>query len=262
MIYLNYLEASWDEFRDAIINKNSLILISIGCLEEHGPHLPLSTDCIIGDKICEIVAKQNNIILGPPIQFGVSRTTQGFPGTLEIHIETLRKLVHDIVYSFASQGVKNIVLFTWHGGTTHSTMLREACIDALEKIREETGLPKVLNLDQFEQLPHIFLLSGVRMLDGKIEQEVLSLLETKPYHACELETSLMLFIAPKLVKIQLLENLKEYPEFPEGRIFMRGNSWLDEGLMGDASKSTSEKGEKIFNIFVRELSKRIQNYLK
>ncbi|TFG20451.1 MAG: creatininase family protein [Promethearchaeota archaeon] len=262
MKYLNYLNATWEEFDKAVKESHSLILIPVGCLEEHGPHLPLSTDCIIGEKICEQVAQETDIIVGPPIRFGVSRTTQGFPGTLEIRIDTLRALTYDIVYSFASQDVKTIVLFTWHGGVTHSSLLREASIDVLEKIREERNLPKNLSKDQLDSLPHIYLLSGVRMFDGKLEEEILSILETKPYHAAELETSLMLYIAPDLVKSEKLRDLREDPEFPEGRIFMRGNPWLQKGLMGDASKSNAEKGKKIFTIFVTVLSERIRAYLK
>lgn len=258
----NYIEQSWEEFQEAIKEDNSLILIPIGCLEEHGPHLPINTDGFIATKICEIVAEKNDIILGPEVLFGTSRTTQGFPGTIEIRIETLRSLIYDIVYSFANQGVQKIVLFTWHGGTTHSTILREASIDVLEKIREERGLPKDMNIDQFESLPHIYLLSGVRLLDGKLEKEVLEILETIPYHAAELETSIMLHLFPNMVKNELLTDLKEEPKFPEGRIFARGNPWLKKGLMGDASKSSAEKGKRICDIFIDALSERIQDYIK
>ena len=82
MKYLNYLESTWEEFRDEIKEENSLLLIPIGCLEEHGPHLPINCDCVIGEKICESVATDCNIILGPPIRFGESRKTQGLPGTM------------------------------------------------------------------------------------------------------------------------------------------------------------------------------------
>jgi len=262
MKFLNYLEATWEEFRDAIKEKNSLILIPVGCLEEHGPHLPINCDCVIGEKICEIVAVDNQIILGPPIRFGVSRTTQGFPGTMEIKVETLKALVYDIINSFTSQGVKNIVLFTWHGGVTHATMLREACIDVMEKLRELANFPKVMDIGQFESLPRIYLHSGVRLFDGQLEKEILPILETIPHHAAELETSMMLYCAPHLVKKEKIEGLKEFPNFPEGRIYVRGNPWLKKGLMGDASKSTSEKGEKIFKIFVRALSERIREYIR
>jgi creatinine amidohydrolase len=262
MKYLNYLKATWEEFRDIVKEKNSLILIPVGCVEEHGPHLPVSSDCIIAEKICETVAKENKIILGPPIKYGVSRTTQGVPGTLEIRIDTLRALTYDLVYTFASQGVRNIVLFTWHGGVTHSSILREACIDVLEKIREEKRLPKAMTIDQFDSLPHIYQHSGIRLFDGNLEEEILSLLETEPYHAAELETSVMLYIAPELVKSDILKDLKEFPKIPEGRVFMRGNLWLNKGLMGDASKSTVEKGKEIFKIFVNALTMRIKDYIK
>ncbi|MHA1438819.1 MAG: creatininase family protein [Promethearchaeota archaeon] len=262
MKFLNYLESTWEDFKEEINQENSTILIPVGCLEEHGPHLPLNCDCVIGEKICEYVAKKNRIILGPPVRYGISRTTQGFPGTLEIRIDTLRALIYDIIYSFASQGVKIIVLFTWHGGVSHSSILRESCIDVLEKIREEKNFPKELNIEQFNKLPHVYLLSGVRIFDEELKAEVLSLLDTEPYHAAELETSLMLYIAPELVKKEKLKDLKEFPEFPEGRIFMRGIPWLKKGLMGDASKATSEKGKKIFFMFANSLSERIMKYLK
>ena len=262
MKFLEYLNATWEEFRDEIKEKNSLILIPIGCLEEHGPHLPINTDGIIAEKMCEIVAKKNNVILGPPVIYGVCRTTQGVPGTIEIRIETLRALIFDIVYSFSSQGIKNIVLFSWHGGTTHATILREACIDVLEKIREEYNLPKSMNIEQFESLPHIYLLSGIRLLDGKLEDEIFAILDTEPHHAAELETSLMLHLVPEIVKKEKIKNLKEFPNFPENRIFVRGNPWLEKGLMGDASTSSAEKGQKIFDIFENALSKRVKEYLR
>ncbi len=261
MKYLNYLDATWEDFRDEINEENSLILIPVGCLEEHGPHLPINTDCVISEKICENVAKKSYIILGPPVRFGVCRKTQGFPGTLEIRINTLRALIFDIVSSFASQGVKNIVLFTWHGGVSHATILREACIDILEKLRNEKGLPRVMDIKQFESLPHIYLISGLKLLEKTVENEIISILETEPYHAAELETSLMLYLAPDAVKKERIKDLKESPKFPEHRIFMRGNPWLKQGLMGDASNSTFEKGKKLFKIYSNALFSKVQEYL-
>jgi len=257
MRYLEYLTATWEEFRDEIKEESSLILIPVGCVEEHGPHLPLNTDCIIGETICESVAQQTQIILGPPIRYGVSRTTQGFPGTLEIRVDTLRALTKDILYSFASQGVKILILFTWHGGTSHSMILREASIEVIERVRQEHHLPATLNESQLDELPQIYLFSGVRMFDGQIKNQILALLDTEPSHAAELETSLMLYLQPDLVREDKLEHLKEFPKIPEGRIFMRGSPWLKKGLMGDASHSTKEKGKKIFEIFIKELAQRI-----
>ncbi|MFO8020577.1 MAG: creatininase family protein [Promethearchaeia archaeon] len=260
MPYVNHLKGTWKEFQEMAEKKDSIVLIPIGCIEEHGPHLPINTDGIIAEKMCKHVAKETDIILGPTVRFGVSRTTQGFPGTLEFRVETLKSLMYDIVYSYATQEIKNIVIFTWHGGTSHSTVLREACIDVLEAIRKERDFPLRLSKEQFEKLPHIYLLSGVRLFDGKIEQKILSILETEPYHAAELETSLMLFLAPGLVRKSELEGLTEFPEFPEERIFARGNLWLEQGLMGDASAASKSKGKKIYEIFIKTLKNRINSY--
>lgn len=260
MAYIDHLNATWKEFEKKADEENSIVLIPFGCVEEHGPHLPINTDGIIAEKMSKQVAKEEKIILAPTVLFGVSRTTQGFPGTLEFRIETLKALVYDIVFSYASQGIANIVLFTWHGGTTHATVLREACIDVLETIRKEKGFPLRMKMKQFELLPHIYLLSGVRLFDGKLEEKILSLLETEPYHAAELETSLMLYLSPELVKKDKLKDLKEFPDFPEEQIFARGNLWLEKGLMGDASKASKEKGKEIYNIFISALKSRIQSY--
>ncbi|MHA1337327.1 MAG: creatininase family protein [Promethearchaeota archaeon] len=260
MTYLNYLNATWEDFKKEIDSGKSIILIPVGCIEEHGPHLPLNTDCLIAEKLCETVVKECEIILGPPIRFGVSRSTQGFPGTLEIRIDTLRSLTFDIIYSFASQGVKAIILFTWHGGSSHYIILREAAREVLDTLRKEKSISKPISKEQYDNLSHIYLFSAIRFFEenNNLKQEVLNILETTPYHAAELETSLMLYLSPKLVKIEKIKDLKEFPKFSESRIYLDGRLWMNTGIVGDASKATREKGEQIFNLFKSELSKQIK----
>ena len=257
MKFLDYCNATWEEFKEAISEPNSLILIPVGCFEEHGPHLPINTDNLIAQKICCVVAEKTNVILGPDLTFGLARSTQGFPGTIEFKFETLQGLVFDIAYSFTSQGVKKTVFFTWHGGETHRIAIREACISVLETIRKERGLGQSLFKDEFASLPEIYILSGVRLFDGEITNEIMKILDTEPHHAAELETSLMLYLFPELVKKEKMKDLREERNFPEDQIILRGDTWLKTGVMGDASKATVEKGEKIFNIFVEKLIEKI-----
>ncbi|HEC93693.1 MAG TPA: hypothetical protein ENI51_12060, partial [Candidatus Atribacteria bacterium] len=109
-------------------------------------------------------------------------------------------------------------------------------------------------------LSHIYLFSAIRFFEenNNLKQEVLNILDTTPYHAAELDTSLMLYLSPKLVIIEKIKDLKEFPKFSESRIYLDGRLWMNTGIVGDASKATREKGEQIFNLFKSELSKQIK----
>lgn len=257
MTFIEYGNATWDEFKEVISKHKSLMLIPVGCLEEHGPHLPITTDNLIAKELARMIAEKTNVILGPDIIFGIARSTQGFPGTIEFSIETFQSLIFDIAYSFASQGVKKTVFFTWHGGETHRIALREACIKVLETIRKEKGLPQSLSKEQFGSLPELYIISGVRLFDGEITKKIMAILDSEPYHAAELETSLMLYLYPGLVKKEKIQDLNETRDFPEDQVIVRGDTWLKTGVMGDVRKSTAEKGEQIYKIFLETLISKI-----
>lgn len=82
---------TWQEI-DEIRRRTDKVLIPIGSLEQHGPHLPLSTDTIIAFEVAKRVAEKLDIALAPPIGLGFSIEHIDFPGTISLDPSTLTAL--------------------------------------------------------------------------------------------------------------------------------------------------------------------------
>ncbi len=216
---------------------NAAIIIPIGCLEEHGPHLPLATDSMIAVDFAEAVAREESlpIVAGPLVDFGVSVLTQGFPGSIKIRFETLKALLVDIMRSCVAWGFTKIILWTWHGGSSHDICLREAGLQILSEIKVD-----------------IYEVRGVKIFDDPtFKNKIDSVLDSIGDHADELETSLMMHLHPGLVKTDQL--VKEYPDLPKYKIFDSGRPYMNHGVIGDATLATADKGKRIFAMMLENL---------
>ncbi|MBN2151031.1 MAG: creatininase family protein [Candidatus Lokiarchaeota archaeon] len=213
------------------------VMIPIGCMEEHGPHLPIGTDGMIAMAFAEAVAREDTlpIVAGPLVDFGVSVLTQGFPGTLKIRFDTLKALLVDVMRSCVAWGFTKLILWTWHGGSSHEICLREASLQILSEIKVD-----------------IYMVRGVKLFDDPaFKKRVESLLDSIGDHADELETSIMMHLHPELVKTDLL--VKEYPDLPKFKIIDSGAPYMKHGVIGDATLATAEKGEKVFGVILEQL---------
>ncbi|MFQ5884149.1 MAG: creatininase family protein, partial [Thermoplasmata archaeon] len=123
-------ELSSKEFEREIDDK-TVVILPLGVIEEHGSHLPLSTDSLQGEYVAEEVARRTDSLIAPPIRYGVCNTTQNFPGTVSIRFETLRSLVRDVLSEFGRNGIKNVVVLSGHAGSTHMAALRLAAKDVV-----------------------------------------------------------------------------------------------------------------------------------
>jgi creatinine amidohydrolase/Fe(II)-dependent formamide hydrolase-like protein len=94
----------------------STIVVPFGAVEQHGPHLPLDTDAVLGDRLGLLIAKRLNALCAPTIRIGCSQHHLSFAGTLSFKPETLHVIVHDLVDSLATHGFRRIVLLPTHGG--------------------------------------------------------------------------------------------------------------------------------------------------
>lgn len=220
---------TWHEVEESIKNEKGVI-VPIGALEEHGPHLPLITDTILAREVTKLAAEKTEFLVMPPLFLGVCRTTRTFPGTVSIRFATLKKLIEDILEELASQGFKKIVLFSWHAGRSHATALREAAFET--KLRNK-------ELDLY------------LIVSSELWSEARDFLKTKPFHAGELETSLMLVVQPELVRMD--RAMREYPAIPPYRIKTTGKPWMQSGVMGDATVASAKKGKKLLEIIVGKL---------
>jgi creatinine amidohydrolase len=186
---LLFEEMTWPEVRDAAARGLPLVL-PVGATEQHGPHLPLNTDCLIPVGIAREVAARVPLVIGPPVRFGarsrpLSGGGEGFPGTVSLSGHTLIETLREVLSAFARSGFTRLLLQNWH--YENSGFLWEAAHLAAD---DNPGVRIVVlerPLPEFspEQLAELF---PAGFAGWNVE------------HAASMETSLMLALHPELVR--------------------------------------------------------------
>ncbi|MFI7004752.1 mycofactocin biosynthesis peptidyl-dipeptidase MftE [Nocardia sp. NPDC050175] len=142
---------------------DAILAVAIGATEQHGPHLPLSTDTDIASALCaRLAAVRADVLVAPAIPYGASGEHAGFPGTLSIGQAALELLVVELCRS-ATDTFDRILLVNWHGGNLEplrraETLLRSESRDVrvylpryqgdLHAGRSETGVQLALSPDR------------------------------------------------------------------------------------------------------------------
>ena len=219
-------EMTMTEFEKGL-EKTRTVIIPIGTVEEHGPHLPLATDTIQAMELAKQVSQRMNVFIAPPLHYGFCRSTRCHPGTIGISAGALRIMIRDIVKSLHLHGFRSFMMLSGHAGELHMAALNEVGEELLEEI------PGI----------NIAVLSEMDFFLDKGE-----LVETEgDIHAGEVETSMMLYIRPGLVKGRAS---KEYPTFPKPILVRDKRKYWPGGVWGDPSKASRDKGEKMIHLAV------------
>ena len=106
---------SWAEVAE-VIPQQPVILLPIGTVEQHGPHLPVNADNMVAEWVARKAAEQTHALVAPGINYGNSAVFTGFPGTFHVRQETLRAVLTDVCEEFVAQGFKRIIFVNNHGG--------------------------------------------------------------------------------------------------------------------------------------------------
>jgi creatinine amidohydrolase len=232
LIMLDAAAASSPEFA-AAIKRGAVAILAVGALEQHGAHLPLSTDTILSHGVAKQLCVGLDGLLMPAIAYGDAWSTEGYAGTISLSPDTLRAVLIDLGRGLKRSGAKALIIVNGHFGN------REPIALAARALREEIAFP-VLHLDY----------PGMDRLAERI-------CESKPaaptfYHADEVETSMMLALAPDLVRMEKAES--EYPAFPDllGMTPLQLDSFNKSGVFGDPRAATAEKGRALIDGIVDE----------
>lgn len=232
---------TWTEVRD-LSKDPGVVLLPIGAVEQHGPHLPTITDNLIVNRVVDAALAQLAADVAawvlPPLHYGKSTEHTNFPGTITLSADTLRAVVMDIGHSVARAGFRRLAFVNGHGGNT-------ALLEVLARdLRAETGLLC------FCIQPALF----VKPPFAISPQE-----ERFGFHAGEIETSLLLDLAPELVHMD--QALCHFPDFPQsdGPLFYFGGAstawltqdWSASGVFGDATLGTAAKGTLLLDSAAR-----------
>ena len=221
---------AWPEVKAELEAGRDTVVIAFGATEQHGPHLPLATDALIGDHLARRIADRLDAFVAPTVRIGCSEHHLAFPGTLSVSEDTFHHVVADIVRSFARGGFRRIVLLPTHGGNfgpLGAALDKLGPIEGVE-IHALTDLGALFAIAELGVREH-----GVALGEGGL-------------HAGEWETSMMMSIHPQLVRLD--ERQAGYTgdmESAVGAIFGAGvQSIAANGVIGDPAQASVEHGAR------------------
>jgi creatinine amidohydrolase len=228
---------SWVEYQSRLQEKELVLFLPCGALEQHGPHLPLGTDGLLSGAIAQAVAERVNGLVAPTLSYGYksqpkSGGGQHFPGTTSLDGNSLTQIARDIVREFARQGVKHLVVVDGH--YENQWFLTEGIDLALRDIGPSSPL-RVMRLEYWDFCTE-------ETLDAVFPNGFPGFaLE----HAAVIETSLMLHFHPELVKLDLIPS-DSVVNFPPYDLYPTCQHWVpSSGVLSSAKGATPEKGQLI-----------------
>ncbi|NGX17111.1 creatininase family protein [Wenzhouxiangella sp. XN24] len=232
----------------ALAARKPVAALVLGAIEQHGPHLPLATDLIIGEGLLSLAGERLEedfpLLVLPSLSLGASAEHAGFAGTLVLSPEQMKHQVVAIGDGLARSGFERLVLVNAHGGNIGWMN------DAALELRRRLGLLAVkASYMQFE--PPAELLSAAELRDG--------------LHGGLAETAMMLHIAPELVRMERARDFR--PNYPHGSpLAPQGEAawaWLAEdlhaaGVVGDAASADAALGERLLSHYANRLARIIE----
>lgn len=224
-------EMTWTEIRAAIENGQTTVVAAAGSMEQHGPHLPIQTDTLLGTVLVDaIVERLPGALQGPTICFGVSDHHMNFAGTITLDKECFKDVVRQYVASLAHHGFENIFIIPSHGGN----------YGPLRELQEETG--GMIDGARFEAYTD---LRGSIGSSHAIAAEAGITPAQVGAHAGEGETSAVLAAREDLVSMEhAIEGyVGEFGQEQLDLLFAQGLTALTEnGILGDARPANKERG--------------------
>jgi creatinine amidohydrolase len=228
---MDLADRTWPELGDYFAEK-SLALVPLGSTEQHGPHLPEGTDHRIAEALAREAAERTGYLCTPTIPVGVSPHHRQFHGTMWVDPPAFRNYVESMSRNLAEHGIDRIIYVNAHGGNVEH--LREVG----RRLREE----EVLYAIEW-------------MWDESIPDLIEDLFEQPGPHGGPKETAMMLHIDRELVREDRLADARDggLTEFgPEStrkhgaRTFYDSIDNTENGVLGDQTDATPEKGKELF----------------
>lgn len=235
-----WAELTWEEAQQRT-QETDTVLLPVGAIEQHGPHLSLDIDAFDADylakKVAEACSDPKPLVL-PLVPYGVSYHHNDFAGTISITNEAMARFIYDIGVSLSRNGIKKLVIINGHGDNAPTLNY------AAQMINRDTGLFVCVDTGESSDL------------------DIEALISTpSDIHAGEIETSTSLAVRPHLVYMDkaVKDNVQfnsRYLDFGSANHipwYVRTKKISENGTLGDPTKATAEKGLAIWEIMIGHL---------
>jgi len=241
-----WLELTSDRFSQAVRASDGLCLLPMGCLEKHGPHLPIGADQMHVDAVARAAAETEPAVVFPSYYFGAIYTARHCVGTVALTRRLLLPLLEAIVEEIARNGFRKVLIVNGHGGNTRMIHM------FLRMLLEEPRDYVVYATDSY-------------VLQEAAQQRWHRMQASQHGgHADEMETNVMLHLRPDLVCMGALKApLEGAPKRRLSRLPHLATSidWYADHpthYAGDARAATHEKGAFLFDAWVEKLVRQMQ----
>jgi len=215
------------------LSRDLVVLIPTGSCEQHGAHLPLFTDSLLVTAVAEAVEKRlhRKVLLTPTFWFGASGHHLAMAGTLSASFPTYIGALRDAAGSLIPHGFHRFYAVNGHGGNTDANGI------AFRELKAA-------------HLTCTFGHRGYFSFIGPEIEEIMAGPVKTIMHACEAETSLMMYLAPELVHIERLRDDGLRPEPAIEGVIHHFDEISEQGSLGYSTLATPEKGARLFELAV------------
>jgi creatinine amidohydrolase len=226
---------------------NAIVVLPVASVEQHGPHLPVGVDTFLCEAVCkagaELAVKDQPVVVAPTLWCGMAEHHMAFGGTFTFDIPTYKAVLLSFLKSIERHGFKRVFIVNGHGGNI------AALNSFLPDFARETGLTLYATT--------YFELSRDDLAQFLEDQKSV-------HHACEVETSMMMVVAPATVKHERLGeafgmlNGDPRKAHPAAR-FHSFKDLTPSGVVGDARRANAQKGEKLLDVCAQGLAATLKN---
>ncbi|MBA3894670.1 MAG: creatininase family protein [Gemmatimonadales bacterium] len=213
-----------------LLLRRPTLIVPVGTTEQHGPHLPLGCDTIIVERLSDDLSAAFSVLRAPTVEYGVHTISRPFPGGAALRHRTLHRVMNELIESWEEgAGVREFVILTAQASEGH--------LEALSTIRTERATVTVVD---------VFGLDFGPLLDQP----------GAPIHGGELDTSLLLYLAPTAVRMDLALDFALTPRMlaryrpGHSRRLPQGSP----GSVGYPSLASAQKGEVLYKFILDRIS--------
>lgn len=259
--FLAFEDLNYPEL-DKMDRNKTVFVLSVGPLEEHGPHLPFGVDVFVAEFMAEQLMTnikksypEFTIIKFPPLYIGSGGIR--WLGTINSKQRTMRKVVEDYCRHLGRHGFKYVLISNGHGGLGHVVALEEASRRCSRKYNMSIISPS--GRVAFDLLTGKYISEVEEQMNHKFSDEEIEMLKTD-HHAGWWETAVMLLMKPHLVK-EVYKTLKPY-HLTQVQRAMNKKYPGDQGYRGYPAMATKEYAQAVVDVMVKHTMDLVAEWLK